>query len=134
MLPQPRSEARRRYDRPVREPPITLTCDCGTGASVAYGERWTCPQCGKTWNTAQIPREEYDALLSGIKRYRRLVFVPALVLAVVLVPLAVLVDVRFAFLLFVLEMAFALMIVPPLRRRASMRVLNETPSWKLSPE
>ena len=31
----------------MREPPITITCDCGTGASLAYGERWTCPTCGK---------------------------------------------------------------------------------------
>jgi hypothetical protein len=119
---------------PVREPPITLTCDCGAGASVPYGERWTCPQCGKTWDTNQIPRAEYDALLSNIRRYRLLVFVPALSLAVVLVPLAVLVDVRFAYLLFVLEMAFALMVVPPLRRRASLHVLAESPSWRLSPE
>ncbi len=118
----------------MRGPPITLTCDCGSRASVAYGDRWTCPQCGKTWNTAQIPREEYEALLSGIRRYRLLVFVPAIALAVVMVPLAVLVDVRFAFLLFILEMAFALMVIPPLRRRASMHVLTETPSWKLSPE
>jgi hypothetical protein len=118
----------------VREPPITLTCDCGAAASIPYGERWTCTQCGKTWNTNQIPPAEYEALLSGIKRYRLLVFAPALALAVILLPLAIFVDFRFAFLLFVLEMAFALMVVPPLRRRASLRVLDETPSWRLSPE
>lgn len=118
----------------MREPPITLTCDCGAAASVAYGERWTCSQCGKTWNTNQIPRAEYEALLADIKRYRLLVFVPALALAAILLPLAILVDFRFAFLLFVLEMAFALMVIPPLRRRASVRVLEETPSWRLSPE
>ena len=118
----------------MREPPITLTCDCGAAASVAYGERWTCPQCGKTWNTGQIPRAEYEALLSDIRVYRMLVFAPALGLAVILIPLAVLVDTRFAFLLFVLELAFALMVVPPLRRRASVRVLTHTPRWKLSSE
>ena len=118
----------------MREPPITLSCDCGTAASVAYGERWTCPQCGKTWNTNQIPRAEYEALLADIKRYRLLVFVPALALAAILLPLAILVDFRFAFLLFVLEMAFALMVIPPLRRRASVRVLEGNPSWRLSPE
>ena len=48
--------------------------------------------------------------------------------------LAIFVDFRFAFLLFVLEMGFALMVVPPLRRRASLRVLEQTPSWHLSPE
>jgi hypothetical protein len=118
----------------MREPPISLTCDCGAAASLAYGERWTCPECGKTWDTSQIPRAEYDALLADIRRYRLLVFAPAVGLAVILIPLAVLVDVRFAFLLFVLELAFSLMVVPPLRRRASMRVLTNTPSWRLSPD
>jgi hypothetical protein len=118
----------------MRAPPITLTCDCGTAASVAYGDRWTCPDCGRTWDTNQIPRAEYDALLSDIKRYRLIVFVPAVALAVILLPLAVLVDVRFAFLLFVLEMAYALMVVPPLRRRASMQVLSNSPSWRLTAE
>jgi hypothetical protein len=118
----------------MRGPPITITCDCGSRTGVAYGERWTCPECGKTWNTAQIPREQYDALLSDIRRYRLLVFGPTLGLALILIPLAVLVDVRFAYLLFVLELAFALMVVPPLRRRASMHVLENAPSWRLSPE
>ena len=49
-----------------------------------------------------------------VRRYRLLVFAPALGLAVILIPLAVLVDLRFAFLLFILELAFALMVVPPL--------------------
>ena len=45
-----------------------------------------------------------------------------------------LVDIRFAFLLFLLEMAFALLVVPPLRRRASDHVLTQTPNWQLRPE
>ena len=118
----------------MREPPITITCDCGTDASLAYGERWTCPTCGKTWNTAQIPRDEYDALLRHVHRYRLLVLVPPLVLAAILIPLAVLIDIRFAFLLFLLEIAFALFVIPPLRRKASSHVLTRTPSWQLRPE
>ena len=55
-----------------------------------------------------------------MRRYRLLVLVPPLALAAILIPLGVLVDIRFAFLLFLLEMAFALMVVPPLRRRASI--------------
>jgi hypothetical protein len=118
----------------MREPPITITCDCGTGASLAYGERWTCPSCGKTWNTGQIPRSEYDALLRHVRRYRLMVLVPPLALAAILIPLGVLVDIRFAFLLFLLELGFALLVIPPLRRRASDHVLTQTPSWQLRPE
>ena len=92
------------------------------------------PPCGKTWNTAQTRVEEYEALLPGIRRYRLLVLVPPLVLAAILIPLAVLVDVRFAFLLFLLEIAFALFVIPPLRHRASSYVLTRTPTWNLRPE
>jgi hypothetical protein len=120
--------------RRVREPPITLTCDCGTSASLAYGERWTCPRCGRTWNTAQIPREQYEVLLAGIRRYRLLVFGPAVGLAVILVPLAVFAGPRYAYLLFVLELVFVLMVVPPLRRRASRHAMQNAPTWRLSPE
>lgn len=118
----------------MREPPITVTCDCGTVASLAYGERWTCAKCGKTWNTAQIPRQEYDALLRHVRRYKLMVLVPPIVLAAILIPLGVLVDIRFAFLLFLLEIGFALLVIPPLRRRASTHVLTQTPNWELRPE
>jgi hypothetical protein len=118
----------------MREPPITVTCDCGTVASLAYGERWTCANCGKTWNTSQIPRQEYDELLRHVRRYKLMVLVPPIVLAVILIPLGVLVDIRFAFLLFLLEIGFALLVIPPLRRRASQYVLTQTPNWELRPE
>jgi hypothetical protein len=118
----------------VREPSITLTCDCGNAALVGYGKRWTCESCGKTWDTSQIPREEYDALLASVKRYRLLTIGPPLALCAVLVPLAIFVDVRYAFLLFVLILAHGLLILPHLRRRASQHVLDSAPKWKLRPE
>src|SRR5262249_5017449 len=90
----------------VREPLITISCDCGQSVQLGYGERWKCPSCGKTWDTSQIPRQEYDALLRLVRRYRLMVIVPPIVLAVILIPLGVLVDIRFAFLLFFLEIGF----------------------------
>ena len=122
------------YDQCVREPPITITCDCGVSASVPYGERWHCEQCGKTWNTAQIPRADYDSLLAGVRRYRLLVVGPPLVLAAVLIPLAVLVGVQYAFLLFVLVMAHGLLVVPQIRRRTAVKSSARSMAWKLSPE
>jgi hypothetical protein len=118
----------------VRAPPITLTCDCGTGTSVAYGERWTCPDCGRTWDTGQIPREQYDRLLRSVRRYRLLVLGPPLALAAVLVPLAVLVGIQYAFVLFVLVMAHGLLVVPRLRERATESVRSSTRQWQLRPE
>ena len=51
----------------MRAPLITITCDCGATAEVAYGDRWTCPTCGKSWDTTQIPAADYDVLVRGVQ-------------------------------------------------------------------
>lgn len=118
----------------MRAPPITITCDCGTVAELAYGERWTCGECGKTWDTRQIPQGEYDQLILLLKRYRLLVLLPPVLLAAVLVPLSIYMGIQFAFLLFVLAMGYGLLVVPQLRRRSSARLRESTTRWKLKPE
>jgi hypothetical protein len=118
----------------VKPPPITITCDCGATTEAAYGERWVCPTCGKAWNTAQIPSADYDHLVRGVSRYRWLVLGPPLVLAAILIPLAIVVGIQFAFLLFVLVMAWGLLAVPQLRRRTAAHIRDSTKSWKLRPD
>jgi hypothetical protein len=118
----------------VRSPLITITCDCGASTEVPYNERWTCDTCGKTWDTGQIPPADYEALLRGVRRYRLLVLGPPLLLAAIMIPLAAIIGVQYAFLLFVLVMGYALLVVPQLRRRASARMRDSTKSWKLRPE
>jgi hypothetical protein len=118
----------------VRSPLITITCDCGASTEAAYGDRWTCPTCGRTWDTRQIPAADYDALLRGVRRYRLLVLGPPLLLAAIMNPLAATVGIQYAFLLFVFVMAYALLAVPQLRRRASRQMRDSKKSWKLRPE
>src|SRR5437879_12869834 len=54
----------------MRKPPITIKCECGESRQVAYGERWRCERCGRSWDTTQIPAAEYDGLLRRMRRYR----------------------------------------------------------------
>lgn len=115
-------------------PSITITCDCGTRAYVAYRERWTCPDCARTWDTAQIPAADYDALQRAVHRYRLVVLGPPFAIVAVLVPLAVLVNVGYAFLAFVFVLAYGLLVLPRIRRRQSQRVLAVTRRWKLRPD
>ena len=56
----------------LRGPPITLTCACGAREKVAYGASWTCPHCGRSWDTSTIPREDYDAIRRITWRFRLL--------------------------------------------------------------
>ena len=51
-------------------PRITLRCDCGAEALVAYGERWTCGSCGRTYDTAGIPEADFEAIQALRRRYR----------------------------------------------------------------
>ena len=52
-------------------PRITLRCDCGKSeALVAYGERWTCESCGRTYDTAGIPAADFEAIQALRRRYR----------------------------------------------------------------
>jgi hypothetical protein len=118
----------------VRSPLITITCDCGASTEVPYGVRWRCDTCDRTWDTAQIPPADYEALLQGVRRYRLLVLGPPVLLAAILIPLAAVVGVQYAFLLFVLVLGYALLVVPQLRRRTSARMRASTKSWKLRPE
>jgi len=52
-------------------PRITLRCDCvKSEAYVAYGERWTCESCGRTYDTKGIPEEDFEAIETLRRRYR----------------------------------------------------------------
>jgi hypothetical protein len=118
----------------VRKPPITITCDCGAAGSAAYGKLWNCRECGRSWDTKQIPEEEYTALLRSVNRYRLLTVGPPLAATAVLLPLGVVVGIQFAILLFGLVTAWALFVVPQLRRRQARRILKGTPRWNLRPD
>src|SRR6266516_3795025 len=67
----------------MRGAPITVRCDCGAARHVAYGERWTCEQCGRRWNTSQIPAEAYWGIMREMRRYRLTVVGVAVAIAAV---------------------------------------------------
>ena len=54
----------------MRGAPITIRCDCGQVERVPYGQRWVCPDCGRRWNTEQIPAEEYWGIMREMRNYR----------------------------------------------------------------
>jgi hypothetical protein len=118
----------------VREPPITVTCDCGQVGYVPYGTRWTCPECGKTWDTSQIPQEDYASLLRSVRRYRWIALGPPLALAAVLVPLAIVYGAQYGLLLFVFVFAYAVFVIPKVRERATRSVRDSARSWSLNPD
>ncbi len=117
----------------MRRPPIRITCECGESKEVAYGERWRCERCGRSWNTQHIPAEEYDGLLRRMRRHKLEVLAAAGFLAAVLVPLIVVVSSRFIAVV-PMVMAIWLFVFLPFWRRRYSRTARGAPRWDLHPD
>lgn len=117
----------------MAKPPITISCECGEKRDVPYGERWQCETCGRAWNTAQIPAEEYEQLLRSVRRHKLEALGLAAVSAAVLVPLVVFVSARFLGLVPIAMMAWLFVFLPRWRRRY-YRTARAAPRWQLHPE
>jgi len=117
----------------LAKPPITIKCECGETREVAYGERWRCEKCGRSWNTQQIPVEEYDGLLRRMRRHKLEALGATAVAAAVMIPLIVFISSRF--ILFVpLLMCVWLVVLLPFWRRRYRRSAHGAPRWELHPD
>ena len=112
---------------------ITIRCDCGDVGYAEYGERWTCSKCGRTWNTAQIPAEEYWEIMR-VQRQMRLTLIG--VTMAIVVPIAALVPFLGIPILFVMPivMGFWFMFYMPRWRRRVREQSRSLRKWKLRPE
>lgn len=117
----------------MRGPPIRVTCECGEVRSLSYGERWECEQCGRRWNTEQIPAEEYRGLMRDLRRYRLETIVAAVAILAVLIPLAVFVSESLIFMIPIL-LAVGAILYGPFWKRKVRRRIAERPRWELEPE
>ncbi len=117
----------------MKGPPITIRCECGETRQVPYGERWTCERCGRSWNTAQIPAEEYEGILREMRRFRLSAIAAALVLGVGFTIVALIVSQSFFLLLPVVLTAWYIWYMPLWRRKVRRRA-RSLPKWQLTPE
>jgi hypothetical protein len=100
---------------------------------VAYGDRWRCERCGRSWNTQQIPPEEYDGLLRRVRRHKIEAVAATAIAVAVMVPLVTVVSERFILLTPALLAAWIFFLVPFWRRRYH-RTARNAPRWELHPE
>src|SRR5450755_500844 len=117
-----------------RGPQITLTCECGERRYVRYGERWRCETCGRTWNTARIPIEQYAALRATQLRYRRVPMAISVVALACVVAAIVLGKAVGGVLVVAIVATTWSMFFRPIHRRRYRRALAELPSWTIEPE
>jgi hypothetical protein len=122
-------------DARMGSPAITLRCDCGTEGRAAYGERWTCPNCGRVYDTSSIPAGDYAAIEALDRRYRRANQAVVILLAIIV--LAVAWTGQFIPILAglgVVLLSWFLYIKPFVHRRHRRAVNNLTRKWELKPE
>jgi hypothetical protein len=117
----------------MRGATITVRCDCGGIGYVPYGERWTCDKCRRTWNTTQIPAEEYWGIMREMRRLRLTVMGMALAIVVPIAALALIGGLRILILLPVVLCFWFIFYMPRWRRRVREKSRSLT-KWNLRPE
>jgi hypothetical protein len=117
----------------MRLAPITIACECGELKHVPYGEVWRCERCGRRWNTAQIPEEEYYGLLRDMRRLRLFPIGIALGFLIVFGLLALLFSQALILLLPVTLAFWFILYMPWWRRKVRLRA-RSGPRWQLRPE
>jgi hypothetical protein len=119
-------------DTHVKKPRITLTCDCGASGLAAYGETWTCPECGKSYDTSSIPSADYEEILSLDRRYRLAGFAVVGVLAILVLVVALTGQTISIFAgLAVALLSWFLYFKPLVHRKHKKSVAKLTRSWEL---
>ncbi len=138
--------ARRRGEREPRErfgreapgsvlggPPITIACECGEKRDLRYGETWTCERCGRTWDTNDIPREQYQLIRSTQLRFRLLPIALGLVVATAALFFVLTGNFFSLFILLPLSTMVWFFFLRPAHRKRYRRAIAELPRWELRP-
>ena len=117
----------------LRGPPIAVTCKCGEKRDLSYGEDWTCESCGRRWDTAQIPAEQYEAIRRTQLRFRVLPVAYGLVVAGTALFFILTGNTFSVFILLPLALMLWFYFVRPWHRRRYRRAIAELPRWELRP-
>jgi hypothetical protein len=115
----------------VKGPPITVSCDCGEIERVPYGDAWICPSCGRRWDTAQIPSEEYWGVMREMRRYRLEVVAVSVALGIALAITLASLGSRRYFPIVLGVMGFWFLIYMPRWRRKVRARARQLPTWNL---
>jgi hypothetical protein len=117
-----------------RGPPITVTCECEERRDLAYGERWTCETCGRSWDTAQIPAEEYERIRRLQLRFRVLPVCIGLTVLGLAAFFTLTGNIFSVFFLLPVAMMSWFMLIRPVHRRRYREAISHLPTWNLRVE
>src|SRR4051812_12851795 len=141
---QPGKEAPARKRRQFREreapgsvlrgPRITVNCECGQTNYLAYGETWTCPDCGRAYNTNRIPVDEYDQIRQITFRYRLLPIAFAALVALAAIVFTLTGNIIGVFMLLPIALVIWFVFLRPVHRKRYRAAIQDLPVWQLRAE
>jgi len=114
-------------------PPISVDCECGERRDLRYGEAWTCERCGRTWDTADIPREQYEVIRRTQLRFRMLPIAVGVLVATAALFFIATGNFFSLFILLPLSTMVWFFFLRPVHRKRYRRAIADLPRWELHP-
>jgi len=115
----------------TKGPPITVTCECGTRHELFHGERWTCPDCGRAYDTGQIPEEDYAAIRRLQMRFRAVPIALGVAVALIAIVFTLTDNVVGVFFLMPVALITWFVFIRPTHRKRYRAAIADLPRWDL---
>ena len=115
----------------TKGPPITVSCDCGARKELFYGERWTCPDCGRAYDSGQIPAEEYREIRRLQMRYRAVPIALGIAVALIAIVFTLTDNVVGVFFLMPVALIVWFVFIRPTHRKRYRAAIADLPRWDL---
>lgn len=109
---------------------LVVDCTCGTKGSVLPSATWSCPSCGRMWETSAVPAEEYRSVVRSVTRAKWLAASGVIVTTAVFVPLVVFVSHGLVVPGFVVLAIWYFWFLPSHRKRVR-RIYLSLPRWEI---
>jgi hypothetical protein len=118
----------------TKGPPITVTCECGERHELFYGERWTCPVCGRAYDSNQIPRDEYAQIRNLQRRFRAVPIALGVVVAALAIVFTLTDNIVGVFMLLPVALIVWFVFIRPTHRKRYREAIADLPRWDLRAE
>ncbi|MET0973253.1 MAG: hypothetical protein ABWY95_07525 [Thermoleophilaceae bacterium] len=115
----------------TKGPPITVTCECGERHELFYGERWTCPACGRAYDSRQIPEQEYAQIRRLQLRYRAVPVALGVTVAALAILFTLTDNILGVFFLLPVALVSWFIFIRPTHRKRYRAAIAELPRWDL---
>ena len=118
----------------TKGPAITVACECGESEQLFYGERWTCPSCGRAYDTRNIPEAEYARIRGLQRRFRALPIALGTIVTALAITFTLTGNIIGVFFLMPVAIIGWFVFLRPTHQKRYRAAIAELPRWDLHAE